>query len=1199
LHHAPSIPLNLKPISPDQLRKAEQWLAETPPVIRQRGEGLYQGGAVVEVMDIRRGLGLQSSVFGTQLYSQTLTYNVQYHVWEGTCTCPIGTGCKHCYAAMRTAVDLWRDMAPATLPAGDEDEAPKKSAAKTAPAKASVETFAAEVGEMLGRKLTAAEVAAARVVDSLFTSFRHYQMVSKSKVESITGLVREDRWDWATVELWPSPPTSRWDTWLYIAAYFRRTGLTLPVGLQAITDWAAVDALVGQWERGKKVQQWQNWLTANATKGDETAPVLHQLRARLTERELLLEWKKNSLGEFKTVANTAFRQMQSSTLAGFLALEGDNLRLWRIFNTGYGAEPSIPYAHKDAARMLNVLLRDESLAGSIVGPHDQALPVQPEPLTWQLDVTEAEHTDYHLNLRLPDGSMPPPALVTVDGLPSLYVTAHGIYHGPPLGDLRVDASPITIPAEAVENTAGLALFEKLHVEPPPRLAARVRTVRLRLVFRCRIEPSKLDGNERLVVEMLGESTAGVIAEEYEREGWRPTDDALKPGNDEILRVDRKSLAPGPELLEMLKVSWWAADHEWHKVVGKKFPEQFSAWLTNMPQDAMLLLDPVLASLRDGPIRATVKLEVEESGIDWFDLKVALDVADTTLTKAELKALLDARGGFVRLGAKGWKRLRFDLSPEDEAQLADLGLAARDLDGGKQRLHALQLAGKSATKKMLGEAHALVVERRAEEIRTRVVPPLPEGLIADLRPYQVEGFHFLAYLSTNRFGGILADDMGLGKTLQTLTWLLWLRTAEGVTDPVHQNKPVLVVCPKSVVENWRSETARFAPGLKVAILARGATAQQFTTARAEADLVVMNYAQLRILEGVTTEPWLAVILDEAQAIKNPDSATAHAARVLKCAHRLALSGTPIENRLLDLWSIMQFAMPGILGQRGAFSKTFDQKNDPLARRRLAARVRPFVLRRTKGEVAKDLPERIEEDILCELDGHQGTLYRAELKRARAALLKIETKAELDKARFNILTSLLRLRQICCHPLLVGAKHKKKPTEEQPESAKLAALLDLVEPLIEEGHKVLVFSQFVEMLTLIRAEFVARNWKYYLLTGETEERGKLVEDFQTSEGAAVFLISLRAGGFGLNLTAASYVVLFDPWWNPAVENQAIDRTHRIGQRNTVIAYRLLMKETIEEKIRGLQKQKSALASDILGEEAFARTLTLDDFRFLFAE
>jgi SNF2 family DNA or RNA helicase len=309
--------------------------------------------------------------------------------------------------------------------------------------------------------------------------------------------------------------------------------------------------------------------------------------------------------------------------------------------------------------------------------------------------------------------------------------------------------------------------------------------------------------------------------------------------------------------------------------------------------------------------------------------------------------------------------------------------------------------------------------------------------------------------------------------------------------------------------------------------------------------------------------------------------------------VALSGTPIENRLLDLWSIMGFAMPGVLGKRAAFAKSFDQRGDSFARTRLAARVRPFVLRRTKSEVARDLPERSEEDLHCELEGEQATLYRAELKRARAALLNIQTTRELDKKRFNILTSLLRLRQICCHPALVNEKLANA------ESAKLTALFDLLEPIIAEGHKVLVFSQFIQMLDLIRGEIEGRQWPCFFLSGETEDRGALVRDFQQSEGAAVFLISLRAGGFGLNLTAASYVVLYDPWWNPAVENQAIDRTHRIGQTSHVIAYRLLVKESIEEKIRKLQRSKSVLAEDILGEENFTRALTLDDFRFLLGE
>jgi SNF2 family DNA or RNA helicase len=285
------------------------------------------------------------------------------------------------------------------------------------------------------------------------------------------------------------------------------------------------------------------------------------------------------------------------------------------------------------------------------------------------------------------------------------------------------------------------------------------------------------------------------------------------------------------------------------------------------------------------------------------------------------------------------------------------------------------------------------------------------------------------------------------------------------------------------------------------------------------------------------------------------------------------------------------MPGALGTRAVFKRLYDAKNDPFARQRLSARVRPFLIRRTKAQVARDLPDRVEEDLFCELEGEQKTLYRAELKRAQAMLLGVKTAAALNKQRFNFLTSLLRLRQICCHPRLV------KP-ESKAASAKVEALIETLEPLIEEGQKVLVFSQFVELLALLRRELEPRGWRHWYLAGATEDRGALVKDFQAAEGAGVFLISLKAGGFGLNLTASSYVVLFDPWWNPAVENQAIDRTHRIGQVNKVIAYRLLIKDSIEEKIRALQKQKKSLADDVLGEEKFSQSLSLDDLRFLLA-
>jgi SNF2 family DNA or RNA helicase len=637
-------------------------------------------------------------------------------------------------------------------------------------------------------------------------------------------------------------------------------------------------------------------------------------------------------------------------------------------------------------------------------------------------------------------------------------------------------------------------------------------------------------------------------------------------------------------------------------VTRKFAETFTDWLRSVPSEVTVELRGELASFQNDAVSGTVRLSVEESALDWFDLRVVLDVSETELTKPELKLLLDARGKWVRLGAKGWRRLEFQLSDEEDEQLSRLGLNPHDLSSEPQRLHALQLADPAA-KRFLPEEQYASVQRRASELQTRVTPEIPAAIRGELRPYQRDGFHFLAYLSTNRFGGVLADDMGLGKTLQTLTWLEWLRenaergtrNAENNQKPETRNQRLtasLVVCPKSVTDNWRAEVERFLPGLRVRVWHR-LDLPKLPQETASADLHVINYAQLRSVgEALAAQHFLAVILDEGQFIKNPDSNTAKLARALRSEHRLILSGTPIENRLLDLWSLMAFAMPGVLGRRAAFARNFDAKEDPFARRRLAARVRPFVLRRTKNQVAKELPDRIEEDLYCELEGEQKTLYRAELKRAQQMLLRVQTQKQLSKERFHFLTSLLRLRQICCHPRLV------KP-DSRAESAKAEALLEQLEPLMEEGQKVLVFSQFVEMLGILREALTERGWPLFYLAGDTENRGELVASFQSAKGAAIFLISLKAGGFGLNLTAASYVVLFDPWWNPAVENQAIDRTHRIGQVNKVIAYRLLIKDSIEEKIRVLQKQKHGLAEDVLGEEKFAQSLTLDDLHFLFAE
>jgi SNF2 family DNA or RNA helicase len=428
-------------------------------------------------------------------------------------------------------------------------------------------------------------------------------------------------------------------------------------------------------------------------------------------------------------------------------------------------------------------------------------------------------------------------------------------------------------------------------------------------------------------------------------------------------------------------------------------------------------------------------------------------------------------------------------------------------------------------------------------------------------------------------------MGLGKTIQSISWILWLR------GRFRNAWPTLVVCPKSVLDVWANEFKKAAPGLNVQIL-RDKEELDLEKLKSETQVLVMNYAQMRgCIDYLETVKWLAVILDEAQQIKNPESQAARAARRLKSENRLALTGTPLENRLLDLWSLMTYAMPGSLGDRAYFTRNFDRRKDAKASERLSARLRPFLLRRTKSQVARDLPSRSEEAMLCEMSVDQEKLYKEELARAQHLLLTSSNFEVLTRKRFAVLQALTRLRQICCHPQLAN------PENSEAESAKLTATLELIEELHAEGHKVLLFSQFVSMLEILRDRLTEMSIPYYWLTGSTNNRSEVVDQFQADEDACVFLLSLKAGGSGLNLTAASYVILYDPWWNPAVEAQAIDRAHRIGQTQPVMAYRMITKNTIEEKIMLLQQKKQLMSANILGEGGFARTLEKNDFEFLF--
>ncbi len=521
------------------------------------------------------------------------------------------------------------------------------------------------------------------------------------------------------------------------------------------------------------------------------------------------------------------------------------------------------------------------------------------------------------------------------------------------------------------------------------------------------------------------------------------------------------------------------------------------------------------------------------------------------------------------------------------------------DGSPQGSGALRLDRLSAA----GIAHSLTIDtsettrslaalgRNLRDIQGLPTVAIPATIRAELRPYQHEGFRWLQFLAQHGLHGILADDMGLGKTLQTLTHL----TAEHAKSPA---KPSLVIAPTSVVPNWAEEAAKFVPHLKVLTLHGSNRSENFAQIAA-ADVVLTSYPLLvRDFDQLSQHQWHVVVLDEAQYIKNPKALATQSAYKLKAAQRICLSGTPMQNHLGELWSLMRFLMPGFLSDEKSFNtyirKPIERDHSGAAQTSLNRRVSPLLLRRTKDQVATELPEKTTIVHGIDLSPKQTDLYES----VRAAMDQrvrdaIATKG-LAKSHIIVLDALLKLRQICCHPQLLKSAAAQKITE----SAKLEYLTgELLPTLLEEGRRILLFSQFTSMLALIEEHLVLEDIPFLKLTGQTTDRATLVKKFQAGE-VPIFLISLKAGGTGLNLTAADTVIHYDPWWNPAAENQATDRAHRIGQTKPVFVHKLVCRGTIEERILELQKQKSALVEALLSEDTAKLQIDADTLSHLLA-
>ena len=672
--------------------------------------------------------------------------------------------------------------------------------------------------------------------------------------------------------------------------------------------------------------------------------------------------------------------------------------------------------------------------------------------------------------------------------------------------------------------------------------------------------------------------------------WVPNDRKHRAGDKpEIL--DDPRLEPATQWLRQL--DWFAPEAGlWIGDANENFLDSLAgAWATR-PAEAEFLGNPAFHRLFLTPRLLKPKLIVKGSGIDWLAVSAEWEQEGLKLSKADLERLASATGRFVKLPNSGWVEL--DTAAVQGAHEAMAEMGVEGLIAVPQRIGLENVAhlDDDGLTRFVDSPEAQALRERVRDFKGVPSIALPKVLQAELRPYQKDGLDFLAHLVQIKLGGILADDMGLGKTLQTLTWLGWLKE-RNTKNP----KPSLVICPASVLHNWRREAEKFTPNLKVLVLESGAARHNLRKQIPQNDIIVTNYALLRRdLEELNKFAFRAVILDEAQFIKNPGAQVTQSVKQLKSENRIALTGTPLENRLLDLWSIVDFVQPGYLGNQEQFLDTYEPRGENaeseqrIARKRLSAKLRPLLLRRLKKHVAKDLPDRIEERLDCPLGDEQRKLYLAELRRSRDQIQHAVAEQGLNKSKMHVLAALTRLRQVCCHPSLVG---------NDTASGKTETLFELLDPLVADGQKVLVFSQFVQMLHILEKDCHARNIPTHILTGQTKDRQSVVNAFQNDKGAGVFLLSLRAAGTGLNLTNASYVVLYDPWWNPAVEAQAIDRSHRIGQTQTVNAYRLIAPGTVEEKIWELQQSKAKTIADVLGEEGFARSLTTTDLEYLFSE
>jgi superfamily II DNA or RNA helicase len=626
----------------------------------------------------------------------------------------------------------------------------------------------------------------------------------------------------------------------------------------------------------------------------------------------------------------------------------------------------------------------------------------------------------------------------------------------------------------------------------------------------------------------------------------------------------------------------------YEAMGDKAIEFWARGRSQLPKHwEIFAASPPKIKLR-GTLRP--KIRVNMSSVNWFDLDAEFAADGENVDLGAVRMFLESGKKFIALKDGSFAEADIDELQRVTNLLEEAGAAPGKTRTRLPLFHATALDLLASFSDVEVEAKAKKAIAELKEIDGIPAVKAPPELKAELRHYQEAGLSWLWFLYRHGLSGVLADDMGLGKTVQALSLLVKIKKEQG-------SQPALVVAPTSVLPNWEREIEKFAPGL-TKVVWHGAERKDRLESLKGCDVVLTSYALIRRdLDALKEVKFRTVILDEAQNIKNADSATAQACKSIEADSRIALTGTPLENRLSELWSLFDFLMPGFLGTADAFHDRFEHpitvQGDVSVRDRLKKRIHPFILRRMKTEVAKDLPPKTEVVTWVDMDVDQAALYREVLEESKRKVYDSIDKVGFNKSRISILSALMKLRQVCCDPRLL-----KMPIDNMPPSAKLIRFQELVDEVSREGHRMLVFSQFTEMLELLTQSAKEKNMPYMYLDGRTKDRMAKVDAFNAPDGPPVFFISLKAGGTGLNLTAADYVIHYDPWWNPAVEDQATDRTHRIGQTRAVFSYKLITRGTVEEKILGLQQRKRELAQGVLGTDSdVGKALSEHDVEDLF--